>query len=171
MLIQATNLLGHPVASLQEKKRLGEVINILINRHDAKAIGFIVQIGSKYFGQKFFISDIDIIEIDKYGVGIHSEKDLINPEEIVKAKKIINEKFNLINLKAITKNNNVLGKVFDYVIDTQTMQVTKFYIKNLFNERILTIQDIYRITKKAVIFKDNVGKCDVVESIEKQVVI
>ena len=169
MLVQATNLLGHSVASLEEKKRLGEVNNILIDRNNAKIIGLIVLIGNKFFGHRLFIGEMDILEIDKQGVAIRSSEDLIDPNEVIKAKKILDERFNIINLPAIAKTKEKLGKISDYIIDTQSMQITKFYVQNIFNDRIFSINDIYKITKKAVIF-NHIETKGLSKSMEKQAI-
>jgi len=155
MLIQANNLIGMPIASLEEEKKIGEVTNIIVeisSNNIAKVLGFLVKNKKSIFSHDLFLSQIDILDIDIQGISANSEKSLINPAEIIRAQKILQRKFNLIGLTAIDKFGKKIGKVYSFAIENKTFQVTKYYVKSFFEERIFDAENVIKIDERKIIF-------------------
>lgn len=157
MLIQASNLLNKAVASLDEKNKIGQVKYIIIDRKALKVLGFLVKDKNLFFKNKF-LSDIDILDIDKYAVVTRSYENLIDPQEVVKVKNILKAKFTLFGLKAKNKKNEYLGKVSDFVFDKETLGIIRFYIRGFWQDRIFDISNLIKIKDKEIIFEDDLEK-------------
>lgn len=155
MFIQASNLLKLPVAALDTQRKIGEVDKIIINPDNAEIIGLLVKIGG-FFKNYKLLSTQDMIDIDKNGVVTKNEENLLEIEEIIRAKKILDKKITVLGQRAITKSKKNLGKITDLLINTEFLTITKYYISNLFDERIIPADKVLKITKKAVVFSDDV---------------
>ncbi len=155
MLIEANNLIGLPIGAIEENQYLGKVRDILVERKNGTVMGLIVGHGVPFFENKLFLADMDILDIDKNGVTTRTQENLIDPQEILRAKKNIEEKFNLVNLPANTKNGKYLGKISNYVIDTVTMQIIKYYVHGLFEDKIISNNQVIKISKKEIIFEND----------------
>ncbi|MCL5795084.1 MAG: hypothetical protein M1338_01885, partial [Patescibacteria group bacterium] len=70
--------------------------------------------------------------------------------------KILNRKITLIDQKAYTISQKPLGKVFDVLIETNTLTITKLYLRNWLDERILPVSKLVKIDEKGVFFSDDV---------------
>lgn len=142
-LILASSLVGLKVASINEGSSVAEVGSVLINPENGKFIGLIV---SKIFGlSSQIISSRDILSVDKEGVVIDSQKDIVDLNEIAGAKEL--QKQSLLGCRVKTNNSN-LGKVTDASISFETMSVVNIYIRSLFNERIIPISRINKYDHK-----------------------
>lgn len=150
-LILASSLVGLKVASINEGSSVTEVGSVLINPENGKFIGLLV---SKFFGlSSQIISSRDILSVDKEGVVIDSQKEIVDLDEIAGAKEL--QKNSLLGCKVITINANI-GKVTDASISFETMSVVNIYVRNLFNERIIPINRIKKYDRKhhTIILKD-----------------
>lgn len=156
MLIQASNLIGFPIASIEEKRKIGIVKAIVVEKNTLKILGFMVSKGLSIFEKNLFLSNIDILDIDKYAVVTRTIENLVNPEEIVKVRNILNKKFNIFGLRASDKNKQFIGKVTDFIIDKETLSIIKFYIHNFWQDRILEANNIIKITNKEIIFDNGI---------------
>lgn len=155
MFIQASNLLKLPVAALDSQRKIGEVDKIVINPENGEIIGLLVKTGG-FFKSFKLLSSQDIIDIDKNGAVTKNEENLLEIEEIIRAKKILEKKITVLGQRAITKSKKSLGKISDLLIDSETLAITKYYISSLFEERIIPADKVLKITKEAVVFSDDV---------------
>lgn len=167
MLLEAKNILGLPIATLDEKEKIGLVKQIIVDKRNAKVLGFIVSIGSFLFGKNLFLSESDVLDVDINGITTQNKDNLIDPDEVMRVKKIVDERFSIFGLKATTKSKNKLGKISNFVIETNTLQIVKFYINTMFEHKIIGHDKVYKITKKEVIFKDDVEKETIKVKVEK----
>lgn len=156
MFITASKIFDLPIASLESKSKIGFVGNLIFNPDDLTLIALEVITGKFIFQKKLFLSAIDIIDFDKNAIVIRNEESLVKPQEIVRIDKIIKDKTPIFGQKAVTKSHQNLGKIFDLLIDTETSAIIKFYVSNLFQERIFPSDKVEKITAKAVVFYDEV---------------
>lgn len=167
MLIEAKNILDLPVATLDEKEKIGAIKKILVQRSDAKVLGFLVNTKGFLFGKNLFLSESDVLDIDKHGLTTRSRENLINPEEVARVKKLLTERFSLFGLRAVTRSKKRLGKISNFIVDTNTLQVVKFYTRGFFEDRIIDYKNVYKITKKEIIFIDEVSSAKIKKAPEK----
>lgn len=142
-LILASSLVGLKIASISEGSSVADVGSVLINPENGKFVGLVV---SKIFGKSSkIISSRDILSVDKEGVVIDSQKEIVNINEIAGAKEL--QKNSLLGCK-VKNINLIIGKVTDASISFETMSVVNIYVRSLFNERIIPISRIKKYDQK-----------------------
>lgn len=157
MLIQASNLIKLPVAAIDAQSKIGEVARIIINPENGEVLGFLVTIDEGWLGKKYkVLSANDVIAVEKTGIVTKNADNLVEPDEIVRAKKILDKKIYVIGQRAMTKSQKNLGRVEDLLLNSETLEVLKYYIHGIFQEKIIPASKIAEITAKAVIFSDDV---------------
>lgn len=161
MLIQSSTILALPVAAMDSQGKVGHVKQIVIDPENGTLLGYSVKpIG--LFTKDKILSQQDVVEIDKNGIVIRSEDDLLEPEEIIRINKIIKSNVGIIGQDSFTESKKFLGKVFDYILDTETQSIVKYYIRNIFDEKIFPQEKVVEINKRGIFFSN-----DVIEQISK----
>lgn len=155
MLITASNLIGKPIITAEEKEIVGNVFEIIVSPENGKVEAFL---SKAMFKKPHVVSEQDVLDVGKNGVIINDAQALILPSEIIKVNEIIKKKIKILNAKAVTKSKKKLGVVEDFVIETDTAQVVKFYIKGglFLPARILSSDNVIKIEKNRIIFQDEV---------------
>lgn len=160
MLIYASRLLGAPILSVQAGGAIGYVSEPIVDPDNLKIIAFHVD-GPLLKKSNTNILDISSVrEYSNYGLVIDSIEELIEKNDVIKIKKIIDLNFNLINLKVETKKGSHLGKVSDYTITSEDFIVQQIIVKRPIMKSLidpeLTIskKEIVEITDYKIIIKD-----------------
>ena len=156
MFITSSKLHQLPIASLDDNKKIGQVSLVIFDPDDFSIAAIEVAIGSFIFKKMLYLSSKDVVDVDKNGLVVKNSEVLVEKNEIVRINKIIKDRTPIINQKAYTKNNKYLGKIFDLLIDTNSLTIDKFYISSFWHERILPRNRVIKVTKYAVIFSDDV---------------
>ncbi|KKQ18687.1 MAG: hypothetical protein US31_C0002G0032 [Berkelbacteria bacterium GW2011_GWA1_36_9] len=155
MFIEATKLMGLPVGARDTQAKVGVIRQILVDPQNGSLLGFLVQTNGFFTPQKA-LSIIDVIDWDPNGLVTESIDNLVDPLEIVRLKEVIAKNIYLLGMKAKTESGIGLGEVENFLIDTDTQSVTKYYLKNLLGtNRILMSDKVFQIDK-AIIFTDDV---------------
>jgi len=163
MLIPISHLLGKPVKSLDSESNIGLVENILIDPENGKLLAFLVRTGFIFIKIKL-LSPTDIAGLTPDFLVVHDSDSLILPEEIIKAKKVLDQKIFVLGSMVKTKRGKILGKCSDLWIESATNEVVKFYVKStplagpLAEDRIIPIEKVIRITRSQIVVKDDVVK-------------
>lgn len=163
MMIEATKLINLPLGALDTESKIGEIREILVDPENGRILGFLVQPQSSYFGGSIFspkkaLSIVDVREWDPKGLVTASIENLVNPNEIIRIKDVLQKNIILIGMKAKTESGKGLGSVEDLLIDTDTESVAKYYLKDLLGEkRVLTSDKVVKIDK-VIVFHDDVAE-------------
>jgi len=154
MLIELTKLEGMDIGALDEGVKVGVVKSSIIDPEEVCLVGILVRIGTII--QSFKVASFqDVIDIDKTGVVIGSEADLLEKDDIVRIKKLLKFKYSLVGSRVrASGTKKSLGRVADAVIETTTGDVLRVYVSNLFKRRIFERSQIEKITLTEVIVKD-----------------
>ncbi len=156
MFIEAKNLIGLPIAALDTQSKIAEIRRILVDPESGSILGFLVSAGG-IFSPKKVISSIDIRDWDKNGLVTESSNNLIEPSDVVRMKEVLTQDFDLFGLKAKTESGKNLGSIENFLIETETNCVIKYYLKDLvLKARIYPAEKVVRIEKNAIIFMDDV---------------
>ncbi|MGA2666729.1 MAG: PRC-barrel domain-containing protein [Patescibacteria group bacterium] len=156
MFIEAKNLIGLPIAALDTQSKIAEIRKILVDPESGSVLGFLVSAGG-IFSPKKVISSVDIRDWDRNGLVTESPNNLINPIDIVRIKEVLTQDFDLFGLKAKTESGKNLGSIENFLIETETNCVIKYYLKDLvLKARIYPAEKVVRIEKNAIIFMDDV---------------
>ena len=155
---QYTTLLNIPIVEMSTGKELGKVYDLIIDDQTGKIEGFWVSSGLMSGSDKMVsINDVADWKIKIY---IDDPDSIIEPDEIVKIKEILERNIYIYLNKVKTISEKKLGKVIDIFFDPISNQIIQIQIaKNIFGfkyqKRLIPFSEIYKITKKAVILKND----------------
>ena len=160
MLVQASQLIGTPILSVQASGKIAEVTGIIIDPDTLKTIAFYV--GGGVIGRSSAnILDIKSVrEYSKLGMVIDTEEEFLEKSDVVKIEKVIDLKFDLTNLKVETKKGSKLGHIIDYTMDTLDFMVQQLIVKRplfksfLDSELTIPRREIVEVTDYKVVVKD-----------------
>lgn len=157
MFIEAKNLIGMPVAAEDVQAKAGVIHQLIIDPNNGNLMGFVVSLGG-LFSPKRVLSVTDILDWDPQAIVTRSSDDLVEAKEIIRIKEILDQKINLLGMRAKTESGKGLGMVENLLIDTDSQRVTKYYLKDLLGDsRIFESEKVQKIDK-AVIFSDDVAE-------------
>ena len=128
MLFNGSRLLGCPVLSLHVGGRIASVSELIIDPDDLKIIACRVTglLVGKEVGE---ILPMDSVrEFSRLGMIVDSADEFVEPDEIIRIKKILDLNFHLIGLKVESKQGARLGKVCDFTVEPSTWQVQQLII-------------------------------------------
>lgn len=164
MILSYNKIIGLPLISNHNGKKLGKVEDLIINPENGKFLGLIILM-PRFFSKKIAVLINDIKNIDTAGVIIKNENILHSLDDLDNlVKKIVLKKIKIKNNKVLTKSGDNLGEVRDFEIDTNYNIVSKIYvsggiIKDLIRrELIISRSQIISINKKAIVVKDIIIK-------------
>ncbi len=158
MLYLNSYFLDKEVLSLQTTTPIASVVREIINPNNLKIEGFYCK---DRFSKKIMVLLVqDIREIMDDGYIVNDHEALIDPEDLIKLREIINIDFNLSGKRVETVSKDKVGKVSDYAIDSSSMFIQKLYVqkpifKNLNNGALVIGRDqINEITPNKIIIND-----------------
>jgi len=152
-----SEILGLPVLA-EGVGKVARVTDVLIDTKDGRISAFFVNGGSD-----LIIAPIDILFFGQ-AVVISDPEDIIEAEDLIKAKETIQQDIPIVRSRVQTKKGDFLGKVYDYYVDTSFYGLTKIVVyKSFFGlfrtpERIIPAKDIIEIKKDLIIVKNDWAK-------------
>lgn len=166
MLIEASRLMRFPVLSLQTSAPIGNTEKEIIDPGTLKLVAF------KVWGAAIandveageLLETRDVREFSTLGMIIDSVDVLVNPGDVVKLDKVLELNFSLIGLKVVTKKKSRLGKVIDFIIDTDSWMVKQLIVKRpivkslVDPELVIPRNEVVEITDYEIIVKDEEEK-------------
>jgi uncharacterized protein YrrD len=155
VLIQAKDVLNKPVFAQDIEDTVGIISDIIVDPENGKIVAFSV---ARFLQKPKIVSEVDVLDLTQDGLLINSENALVFPSELVRIKEIIDRGIKIINSKAVTESKKSLGIIEDFLIDTETAGVVKFYIKGglLSPSVVLPIEKVVKIEKGKIIFSDDI---------------
>ncbi len=170
MYIQASKLIGLSVGNLDTRSKIAEIKQIFVDIKKGEIIGFLCKTGG-FFGSRKIISINDVLDFDKNAIIIRSEDELSDLDEIIRIKKIIDKDLFIIGMKARTESGEDLGKVYDFIFDSEELKITKYYLGGIFTEKILPAKKVVKIdeNKHEIVFSDDVIKVTKLKRTKKAV--
>ncbi len=164
MLITASSLTDYPILSLHVGGEVARVTQIIVDPNSLNVIAFRVD-GPLIGDEVGDLLPVDSIrEFSRMGMIIDSTDELVEGEELVRLRDILQLKFELNGLKVITKQKSKLGKVSDYVIDVSSWVIHQLIVqrpimKALFDpELTISRKSIIEVNDYEVIVKDEYDK-------------
>ncbi|MBR3318898.1 PRC-barrel domain-containing protein [Candidatus Saccharibacteria bacterium] len=166
MLINASRLVNYPVLSLHVGGPIARVSSDIIDPEKLKIVAF--RVSGPVITNDPEIGDIletsDVREFADSGMIIDSAEDFVNPGDVMKLDKIMELNFSLMGLKVETKKGSKLGKIIDYVVDTETFTVLQLVVKRpavkalIDPELIIPRKQIVEVNDYKIIVKDEEEK-------------
>lgn len=128
MLLLGDRLLGTPVMSLQVGAKIAETIEPVIDPRNLIIVAYEVD-GPLLEVHPKFIRIADIRELSDIGMIVDSSDELIELNDVIKIKEIRQLAFKLIGMKVVDQRGHRLGKVEEYVVDTDTFMIQQLSVK------------------------------------------
>lgn len=157
MFIQATQILHQTLAALESHQPLGKVTGLVFEPANGRLLALVVQTHG-WFSQKQFLAASDMCSVESGVVLTRAESDLVALKDLPRADEALKSRIRVLHQRAFTESGQRLGEVADVLLETDSWQITKYYLRNLLAERILLAEDVHSITKKGVIFFDRVNE-------------
>ena len=166
MLINASRLINYPVLSLHVGGPIAWVNADIVDPEKLKIIAFKVDGPAIKNDPEAgnILEARDVREFADSGMIIDSIEDFVNPGDVIKLDKIMELNFALNGLKVETKKGSKLGKVIDYVVDTETFTVLQLVVKRpavkalIDPELIVPRKQIVEVNDYKIIVKDEEEK-------------
>ncbi len=132
MLLLGSSFGKFPLLSLRTGTIVGSIVGHLINPHKLRVDALWCKVGG--FKQPKLLLVQDIREVSPRGVIIDDHEILVDPEDVIRLKAIIDLQFDLIDKKVIS-GRLPIGKVADYALEGDGFIIQKIYVEpNIWNK-------------------------------------
>lgn len=161
MLIEGSKLLKYPILSLHTASRIAEVKGLVIDPNFLKVVAFeISAVSSK---QRLFLEASSVREFSKMGMIVDSDEEFVEKDDVIKLKETIDLGFSLDNMKVVSKKKAILGRIEDFIINTEDFQIMQLIVKRpiykalIDPELVIGRSDIHEINDSEIIVKSEEG--------------
>jgi len=158
MLQLSESLLNRPVMSLRTGQQVATVAEPIINPNNLKIEGFYCT--DRFSKDELVLLYQDIRDIIPQGFVVDDHDVLVQPDELIRLKDIMQIGFTLIGKPVVTVTKEHLGKVGDYATEMETMYIQKLYVsQNVFKSLTggnlgIDRSQIHEITDKKIIINE-----------------
>lgn len=163
MLQLSGNLLNRPVLSLRTGGVVATTTGAIINPNNLKIEGFYCD-DSLHRKRALVLLYQDIRDVIAQGFVIDDYDALVEPDELVRLKSLMELRFTLLGKPVKTVGKEKIGKVVDFATDTTTMYVQKLYVgqsllKNFTGGSLgIDRTQIVEITDRNIVVQDLMGR-------------
>lgn len=162
MRILGSKLAKYPVLSMHLGGRIADIQSLIISPHNLKLIGFLAK--GPDIRNEAVLDTVVVREFSKVGIIIDSEDDFRDRGDILKIEEILQLNFSLFGKKVKTKKGSHLGKVIDFIIDTDSGIVIQLIVKRpLYKslndpELVIDRKSVVEVNDFEIIIKDEEEK-------------
>ena len=162
MLVIGSDLIGKRVLSLHVGGEIARTTSAVIDPEDLKVIAYTID--GAIIKNDPEVGDVlttdDVRELSKDGFIIDSTDVLVNADDVVRIRDVMELNFNLIGLKVVTRDGKKIGKIIDYTVDSASFMIYQLTVQRSmgfasFSDPLLTINrsqvieiDDYKVTIK-----------------------
>lgn len=149
---------SQPVMSLRSGGQIAVATEPLINPNNLKIEGFFCQ--DKFENKELILLSQDIRDTLPQGFAVDDHAVLVEAEDLVRHKKILDIRYDILGKPVIVGKRKRLGKVVDFAVETETLYIQKLYVgqhilKSLTTGQLSVTRDrIIEITPKHILVKD-----------------
>ena len=161
MLIEGSKLLKYPILSLHTASRIAEVKSLVIDPNFLKVVAFEISAASSR--QSLFLEASSVREFSKMGMIVDSGEEFVEKDDVIKLKETIDLGFSLDNMKVVSKKKAMLGRIEDFIINTEDFQIMQLIVKRpiykalIDPELVIGRSDIHEINDSEIIVKSEEG--------------
>ena len=161
MLIEGSKLLKYPILSLHTASRIAEVKGLVIDPNFLKVVAF--EISAVSSRQSLFLEASSVREFSKMGMIVDSDEEFVEKDDVIKLKETIDLGFSLDNMKVVSKKKAMLGRIEDFIVNTEDFQIMQLIVKRpiykalIDPERVSGRSDIHEINDSEIIIKSEDG--------------
>lgn len=145
--------------SLRTGGQVATTVSAIINPNNLKVEGFYCQDSLEKKKQLILVYQ-DIRDVINQGIVVNDHDVLVEPDELVRLKEVLDLNFQLIGKPVVTVSKSKLGKVSDYATEVSTMYVQKIYVSQSILKSLaggsLSIDrnQIIEITNRKIVVQD-----------------
>ena len=161
MLIEGSKLLKYPILSLHTASRIAEVKSLVIDPNFLKVVAF--EISAVSSRQRLFLEASSVREFSKMGMIVDSDEEFVEKDDVIKLKETIDLGFSLDNMKVVSKKKAMLGRIEDFIINTEDFQIMQLIVKRpiykalIDPELVIGRSDIHEINDREIVVKSEEG--------------
>lgn len=162
MLVLQNALQNKPIASVQSGHQVATVGEMIIDPRSLKIFAFYVLAPQQ---QNLVLHTEDIRNVTPQGLVIDNNNQLMNfDDDLVRLKEVTDINFQLADKPVYTENKNKLGKVMDFVVETDGFLIVKLHISRSMiksfgvSQLIVDRSQIIQITDDKIIVKSTAIK-------------
>ena len=122
----SASLLNKPVLSLRTGTPIATITRPIINPDNLKIEGFYCQ--DRIDKNELILLCQDIRDMLPQGFVVNDHDVLVEPEELVRLKKVLEIDFEPLGKPVVTIGKQKVGKVEDYAAEAETMFIQKIYV-------------------------------------------
>lgn len=158
MLLLSTKLLNQSILSLRTGGEVGVAHAPIINPDSLKVLGFYCT--DKFTGDELILLAQDIREHIARGFVVNDHEVLATPDDLIRLRDVLDLRFNPIGLTVVTNHKRTLGKVNDYAVDSQSLNIQKLYVaprllKSLTGSSLsIDRSQVVEVTEKRIVVKE-----------------
>ncbi len=127
MLFWREKILNIPLMSLQTGGQLGVATEPIIDPHTLKIVAFYCE-GKLIEDHPAVLHTDDIREFGQLGFIINDSDDIMPINDLIRLQEILDLHFELIGKRVIDSTKDKLGKVQDYIIESETFEIMKLSV-------------------------------------------
>lgn len=155
MMSLYSKIINSPVVELKTQTQIGVVDDLIIHKTKLEVYGIILKRTSFLnFKETEVISGTDILEMNSQAVVVNNYDAVIPLSESIRLKEAINQKYYGIYQRIVSKKGKNIGLVYDYLVDSSTQKITKFYCRTFLSEKIISSNSVIDMEGKKIIIKD-----------------
>lgn len=154
MIISYEKIKTLPVYELKNNSKLGDIAETIFKKNDLRLAGLILKKHNILTKDDFVVTDLDVLEISNSGVIVQNSDSVALASELVRLNNLIKGGYIGGGQKVETRSGKYIGRVCNFLINTQTLDVTRFYTKNLLTEKIFSRQSVLSFEGRVIVVKD-----------------
>lgn len=126
MLQLSSAIIDQAVLSLRTGGQIAIAVMPIINPNNLKVEGFYCD--DRFENKRLILVVQDIRERVKNGFVVNDHEVLVEPEELVRLKPVLELNFELLGKPVVTVKKQRIGKVVDYAVDDSSLYIQKLYV-------------------------------------------
>jgi len=162
MLINAKKLINLPIIEAVTMKKVAVVDNLIVSPENGAVLAFLLR--KNFLSNKNRIVVLhDVREMYIDGLVTNSKDNIINPDEVIKVKSVLDQNIFLLGSRVITQNSKILGYLEDFIFDTGFSAIVTLIVKKRFSteKRIISAERILNIQPGRIVIRDISNKVEV----------
>lgn len=128
MLVLSSRFNATPILSLQTGTRIAETVRPLVDPTNLTVSAYEVT-GPLLVETPSFLRVNEIREIGSLGMIVDGSDELVGLDDVIKLRKLYDLQFDLIGMPVITEEKHKLGKVEDYIIESNSFVIQQLQVK------------------------------------------
>ena len=162
MLVNGSRLKSYPILSLHLGGAIARVEREIVSPHDLSVVAF--EVSGPAIDNDPEIGDIldvrSVREFSNLGMIVDSTDEFVLQKDVIKIDEIMKIGFELIGKKVITRKGSKLGKVSDYIVNSDDFKIFQLIVqrptlKSLLDpELVVAVSEVVEVTDTQIVVKD-----------------